>query len=575
MRYTTTMIIFFIFANLAYGENIPVYKKETLTFPVILEEQRPDEIKSIDMIMSFHPSFFRITQVSLAGGLLEEGYVLTWRVDKNVLNASVIIDDIFLANGTGIVFNITGQVIGDIFQTGQFQIDSFVRNEIQVSAVFVFQNNPYDALSLIATPCDGISNNKIGMEDAIFHFKVLSEIISQDKHHCTITLESLIDILRTLTNNFYAFKNMAQTPVEKNPPRKYHELRAGKERPTLYIENDETIILPVVLDQKMEIWGAHIQVQLNPSVFKINNISLADSILWGQNYRLNYNYVNDNLTILIYAKKYFVNGKGPLVYITLDTTVDKSAIETIEMSRFDCSETNMLDNSGIFFQEALYRSLDISIQHSPEEDNTLENNPQTYTGTISGIVTRSDGTPIHHVSVLVTSKSTGIERAGLSNHLGQFLVSDIKAYQNDVPVDDYIVTVFHQNYPSQSKQYYQDGDFVNFVFSDLCISGSVGDIDGNDIPQGLLVNVLLFEANVQKPPMKQLTESTHPNFEFTGVDSNKRYQLLFHINGTSVKQWAGDNYQGKALHLRHDAALLRAGETVPFQFNDKWLENIE
>ena len=137
------------------------------------------------------------------------------------------------------------------------------------------------------------------------------------------------------------------------------------------------------------------------------------------------------------------------------------------------------------------------------------------------------------------------------------------------------MTASHPDYPSQTKQYFQNGDYVSFVFTDLNITGTIKDIDSYDIPLGIEVNIMLFEASAQKIPIKKVADSTNSVFHFTGLDADKTYQLLFHINGTSVKQWAGEKNEGIPLTSRHEAALIKAGEIIYFQFSHSWQEKIQ
>jgi hypothetical protein len=215
-------------------------------------------------------------------------------------------------------------------------------------------------------------------------------------------------------------------------------------------------------------------------------------------------------------------------------------------------------------------SHDVFLMPSTMQESSSESISKSYTVIITGMISNNNGLPIGNVSIRLFSESSGVEKIVLSDINGQFILSELNAYQNGVPVTDFILTASYPGYPSQTKQYFQDGDYVTFVFSDLGITGSVRDIDGNAISEGIVVNVMLFEANVAKMPIKKVLNSKNSDFHFIGLDTNTDYQLLFHINSTCVKQWAGGNHEGIALDSRHDAALIKAGEVIAFQFNQAW-----
>ncbi|KPA11780.1 secreted protein containing PKD domain protein [Candidatus Magnetomorum sp. HK-1] len=361
MKYSISFLFLITFATLVYAESIPVHKNDIFTFAVSLEEQASDDINGIDMTMNFENSVLKINNITLTNGLLDKSYKMTWSEHENQINASVIVDDIDLVNGTGPVFFITGQVIGDIFNIGKFRIESFIRNETESLARFEFKDNQYDELSFTVMPCDSIPDNKIDMADAIYQFKVLSEVISPTDNQCLINLESLIDVLRTLTSNFY------QTERKVNRSFRIHSgysqnVSKNEIIPVIYPGIGDKITLPIVLNNEMDIYSAHIHINLNTDVFAVDNVSLTDGILSGRKYNIYRKIIDDQLRILIYADSHCHFGKGVLADLTLKVIDNNCATESIYLSRFDCSETNMLPDSGMFIAESNHTRIDIQIR---------------------------------------------------------------------------------------------------------------------------------------------------------------------------------------------------------------------
>ena len=366
MKYSLSFLFFITFASLVYAESIPVHKNDILTFAITLEEEASGDINAIDMIMIFDNAMFKINHVTLTNGLLDESYTLTWLDFKNKITASVMFDFNAefdnLVNGTGPVFFITGQVIGDIFNTGKFCIESFVRNESESLAGFEFQGKPYEELSFTVVPCDSIPDNKIDMADAIYLLNVLSEKISPTDDHCPITLESLIDILRTLTNNFYL--------KERRVPRSLH-IRSDYSQndptdqtiPVIYAGIGDKITLPIVLNNEMDIDGALIHINLNTNVFAVDRVSLANGILYGRNFSIKHNIVDNQLKIVIYTNGHCYYGKGTLAYLTFEVIDNNCTTEPIYLNRFDCSETNMLPESGLYIAGSIHNRIDVHIRN--------------------------------------------------------------------------------------------------------------------------------------------------------------------------------------------------------------------
>jgi PKD repeat protein len=366
MKYFLSFLFLITFASLVYADSFPVRKNDILTFAVTLEAAAADDINAIDMIMYFDNTMFKIINVTLTNGLLDENYTLTWLDLNNKINASVMFDlnaefdD--LVNGTGTAFFITGQVIGDIFNTGQIFVESFVRNETESLAGFEFQGKSYEELSFAVVPCDSIPDNKIDMADAIYLLNVLSEKISPTDDHCPITLESLIDILRTLTNNFYL--------KERRVPRSLH-IRSDYSQndptdqtiPFIYSGIGDKITLPIVLNNEMDIDGALIHINLNTNVFAVDRVSLANGILYGRNFSIKHNIVDDQLKIVIYTNGHCYYGKGAIAYLTFEVIDNNCATESIYLSRFDCNETNMIHDSGLYIAESIHNRIDVHIRN--------------------------------------------------------------------------------------------------------------------------------------------------------------------------------------------------------------------
>lgn len=131
----------------------------------------------------------------------------------------------------------------------------------------------------------------------------------------------------------------------------------------------------------------------------------------------------------------------------------------------------------------------------------------------------------------------------------------------------YEVTVGKPGYLSESEGGYpREMDFT--LGRGAKISGTVRDFNGNSPPEGIVIIVKAFE----KEPMvfvQKVASDGHGNFEITGLDERKEYQLRFSVSeGDMPKQWADEKGQG--IETREGAGSWNADSTVDFAFNRSW-----
>jgi len=193
-------------------------------------------------------------------------------------------------------------------------------------------------------------------------------------------------------------------------------------------------------------------------------------------------------------------------------------------------------------------------------------------GQISGVVKlASTGQGMPDVPVEIFS----VSNAGLSNFggiattdaNGQFQVGQLKINDHQgLLLDDYVVFIYPENYPPQSRGNKSTGDLVDFV-----VAGGETNIASGTVPRFESVNhvfVDVFENDGFF--VKSVEASLLSSFYVHGLHANKKYQFRFEIqfddNSDDIVQWAGENDMG--VNSREDAVAYSLPATIYFTFQN-------
>jgi VCBS repeat-containing protein len=193
-------------------------------------------------------------------------------------------------------------------------------------------------------------------------------------------------------------------------------------------------------------------------------------------------------------------------------------------------------------------------------------------GTISGVVkVASTGKGMPDVPVEVYS----VSNAGLSNFggiattdaNGFFQVSQLKINDHQgFAIDDYVVFIYPDYYPPQSRGNKTTGEIVNFVVAGGEANETSGTVPRFENPHQIVIDV--FEND--GPFVTCVKANTYGSFYVSGLHLNKKYQYRFLVQfndtGTSVVQWAGENDMG--VDNREDAFAYGVPSTINFEFHD-------
>ncbi|KPA12433.1 conserved hypothetical protein, membrane [Candidatus Magnetomorum sp. HK-1] len=188
-------------------------------------------------------------------------------------------------------------------------------------------------------------------------------------------------------------------------------------------------------------------------------------------------------------------------------------------------------------------------------------------GSLSGYVReKASGLGLPNISVEIFSESMkgseGFGGVASTNDDGFFVVVELKPVdQQGNPLNDYVVTVYSNDYPSQSKGGRSVGDTVELQLSKSTaneLSGTVADATGDTI----LIDLFDSKAGF----LKTLQADTSGTFTASGLSADNSYQLRFLSKNLQKEQWAGDDGTGKA--DKKDAALFKTGDTVMFAFSN-------
>jgi hypothetical protein len=193
-------------------------------------------------------------------------------------------------------------------------------------------------------------------------------------------------------------------------------------------------------------------------------------------------------------------------------------------------------------------------------------------GVISGIVkVASTGKGMSDVPVEIYS----VSNAGLSNFggiattdaNGHFQIGQLKINDHQgLPIDDYLVFIYPEYYPPQSKGNKTTGEIVNFVVAGGNANETSGTVPLFDTDHQIIIDV--FEKD--GPFVTCVKSDMDGTFSVSGLHVNKKYQYRFLVEftetGSTIVQWAGENNVG--VDNREDAFAFGVPSNINFTFHD-------
>ena len=195
-----------------------------------------------------------------------------------------------------------------------------------------------------------------------------------------------------------------------------------------------------------------------------------------------------------------------------------------------------------------------------------------------GEVKNSRGQAISNARIEIYSAMMNLKKSTVSLADGTFEIEGLPEYYNGFLVEDYCALVTANGYPDTRKNHIVLNTQIPIVLeadASLFIGGTVSDINDNPLPNGLSVNVRLYEKNQNSDSVHMKVKQNLNNdgtFMFTGLDANKTYKLKFkqldNDAGEKLKEWAGENNIG--VEKKKDAVFYSPGETINFRFSEVW-----
>jgi PKD repeat protein len=190
---------------------------------------------------------------------------------------------------------------------------------------------------------------------------------------------------------------------------------------------------------------------------------------------------------------------------------------------------------------------------------------------IRGTVKTADGVPLQNASICLSSELLSFERTYIVDMNGNFIASNLQAYNNGILVSDYQILVHIEGYSTLTKDHLSAGEQAHFIVPIGEISGFVCDSANQAIPSDIDVKAYLFK-NMEKT-LPTIISVKDGHFKFSGLSSESQYQIYFQAFGSSFtesKQWSGENDIGISILRRNDAKVYQVGDELDFKFNSTW-----
>jgi len=197
-----------------------------------------------------------------------------------------------------------------------------------------------------------------------------------------------------------------------------------------------------------------------------------------------------------------------------------------------------------------------------------------YGGFISGKVIEQDGAPLADVLVIVKSQSAYVSGVQRTDSSGTFTVNGLPRYlDNGNEINDFVVTIFPDDYAEQSQGQKRAGETVNFVCKKINIRGSVTDANSSAIPDGVIVAVRIFKNVTEGGFVKKTRVNTDGTFAIEGLLQDTGYMIkvsVFHSKISWSEQWVDQDSCG--VLGRGDAGVFMNDVFVGIRLRGVWDE---
>jgi len=193
-------------------------------------------------------------------------------------------------------------------------------------------------------------------------------------------------------------------------------------------------------------------------------------------------------------------------------------------------------------------------------------------GFLSGKVIEQDGAPLEDVLVIVKSQSAHFSVVQRTDTSGEFTVSGLPRYlDNGNEINDFVVTIFPNDYAEQSQGQKRAGETVSFVCKQTKITGTITDANGSPIPDGVVVAVKVYKNVSEGGFVKKTRVDNDGTFTIEGLLQNTEYQIkvsVFHSKISWSEQWIDQNSNG--VLGRADAGVFMNDNSVNIQLKGTW-----
>jgi len=193
-------------------------------------------------------------------------------------------------------------------------------------------------------------------------------------------------------------------------------------------------------------------------------------------------------------------------------------------------------------------------------------------GSISGVVkSASTGTGMPDVPVEIYS----VSNAGLSNFggigttdaNGLFQIDQLKINDHQgIAINDYVVFIYPEYYPPQSRGNKTTGEQVNFVVAGGEANQAYGTVPLFESSHQMIIDVFENDGAF----ITCAKANAYGTFYVSGLHVNKKYQYRFMVtfteSGHSIVQWAGENDIG--VDNREDAFAYSVPSNISFNFHE-------
>ena len=351
------ILINFLFIRFGYCEiEVFVDRGGSVSIPIVLNDYI-DQLKSFSIIIKYDHSKLKPLNTSLIGGILADEndnsmYDVMENFENDCIDLGIWTGDDF-NSGKGIIATLNLKIIGDTYSKTTISIEEFICNEKSANGFYKIDNKDVTKITFnIQSPCDIANKNKADIQDAIYMLKNISENHDISNEECGFSLQSLINILKILTGVF----------PENDPPA--HSTNRKKksidEIALISLNKEDTIKVPIRIDQTMFMSGIDIKAHFSGNVIDIVDLGIEGGILKDKGYDFMQNLSIPGTAILnIFTYSDIFEGKGEIAFFDIKATGNECRSTMITLDEFICDEKKAY--GGFVIDNKTYSTIQISI----------------------------------------------------------------------------------------------------------------------------------------------------------------------------------------------------------------------